>query len=365
MDGIDAVLVEIREDKISTTVSLCVAYPDGTAALLRNILSKQSTPSLEDLAKLNIKVGRLFADTVNQILVQSSTSPGEVVAIGSHGQTLWHNPSGELPFSLQIGDPATIAARTGITTVADFRSLDIAYGGTGAPLVPAFHDWLFRSGAEDRIVLNIGGIANISILPAEPSLQLNGYDTGPGNCLLDAWSTENHQTPFDSDGKWAASGKASNEFLDYLMKDPFLRNTPPKSTGRETYNLNYIETQIQNGGFTALPAADVQATLLQFTVESIALAIENTPMSAPKSVYVCGGGVRNKQLLRHLERRLAPRKVLSTSDAGIDPDMVEACAFAWLASMRIVNIPVRLSTGKKPRSITLGAIYEPTSTDLM
>lgn len=360
IDGIDAVLVEIKSTQISTVTSICVTYPNDTAMRLRNVLDDPGAHSLEALAKLNIEVGRLFADAANQVLAKSNASPADVIAIGSHGQTLWHKPSGNLPFSVQIADPATIAARSGITTVADFRSLDIAYGGSGAPIVPAFHDWLFHNDLEDRVVINIGGIANISILPAQSSLQLKGYDTGPGNCLMDAWSLKNQRKPFDPNGTWAASGKISDEFLTYLMEDPFLLRPPPKSTGRETYNLSYIEAQIRKGDFDKLPAADVQATLLQFTVESIALAIENTPMLVARCIYVCGGGTRNKRLLNQLKHRLAPAKVLSTSHVGVDPDMVEACAFAWLASMRISCTPVPLTTGKEPRSITLGATYEPT-----
>ena len=364
MDGVDAALIEFDAHQMSPVAALSVDYPSGISALLRNIIETQSATSLHDLATLSVEVGRHFANVANQLLGQSKTIPRHVIAIGSHGQTLRHSPSGETPYSFQIGDPATIAARCGITTVADFRSLDLAYGGEGAPLVPAFHGWRFRSNAEDRVILNIGGISNISLLPADSSQPLAGFDTGPGNCLMDAWSWKHRQEPYDANGQWAASGQICDALMADLMDDPFIHQPPPKSTGRETYNLDYIATLIARGGFDAISPADVQATLLQFTVESIATAIERTHAFKPGRVYTCGGGAHNDQLVDRLQARLAGCEILSTSSAGIDPDMVEASAFAWLASMRVSGIPILVTTGGAERSLILGAIYEPTPDQL-
>jgi anhydro-N-acetylmuramic acid kinase len=360
MDGVDAALVDLGVNQLSTIATLTEQYPDDVATLLRHLIEPQRATSLHEIATLTIALGLHFSNAVNRLLAESSTDRTDVIAIGSHGQTVRHSPSSDAPYSFQIGDAATIAARSGITTVADFRSLDVAYGGEGAPLVPAFHEWQFRTSAEDRVVLNIGGISNISILPADPMQTLAGYDTGPGNCLMDTWSWQHRRKPFDASGQWAASGQVSEKFLARLLDDPYIDKAPPKSTGRETYNLGYIATHIERGGFDALPPADVQATLLQFTVESIAAALERERTLNLGRIFACGGGVRNAQLMIRLRERLPNCEIFSTSGSGIDPDMVEATAFAWLASMRLANIPVSLTTGKAPRAIRLGAIYEPT-----
>ena len=363
MDGVDAALIEFEATQMSNVAALTIDYPADIATLLRDVIEAQAATSLHDLATLDVKIGRHFSDAANQLLAQSNTHADDVLAIGSHGQTLRHSPSSDPAYSVQIGDPATIAVRCGITTVADFRGLDLAYGGEGAPLVPAFHDWRFRSNSEDRVILNIGGISNISVLPADSTQPIAGYDTGPGNCLMDAWSWEQRREPFDMNGAWATTGRLSDDLLAELMEDPFIHQPPPKSTGRETYNLNFIATQLERNGFDALSPADVQATLLQFTVESIALAIEraDTGTSKPGRIFTCGGGAHNGQLLGRLRKRLSSWEILSTSGAGLDPDMVEASAFAWLASMRMSNIPVVITTGRRPKSIILGALYEPTT----
>ena len=361
MDGVDAVLIEFDADQMSTVSALSVGYPTDISTSLRDVTEAQVATSLHDIAALDIAIGRHFADVANQLLGQSNANSQSVIAIGSHGQTLRHSPCGEPPYSIQIGDPATITARCGITTVADFRSLDLAYGGEGAPLVPAFHEWRFRNETEDRMILNIGGISNISLLHADPNQRLTGYDTGPGNCLMDAWSWKHRHEPFDTGGQWAASGRLCDELLADLMNDPFILRPPPKSTGRETFNLNYIATHLETSEFSALSRADVQATLLQFTVESIAFEIERAHTFKPAKIYTCGGGVHNGQLINRLQTRLRKSEILSTSSAGIDPDMVEASAFAWLASMRVSGIPVPVTTVDMPRSISLGAIYEPTT----
>lgn len=361
MDGVDAVLIEFGANQMSTEAALFAKYPTVISESLRDVIETQRARSLHDLATLNIEVGRHFADVANRLLTQSQTTARDVIAIGSHGQTLRHHPLGETPYSVQLGDPATIAARCGITTIADFRSLDLAYGGEGAPLVPAFHAWRFRSNAEDWVIANVGGISNISLLPADPKQPVAGYDTGPGNCLMDAWSWKHRREPFDANGQWAASGRLCDELLVELMNHPFIHQPPPKSTGRETFSADYIATQIERGGFDALSPADVQATLLQFTVESIASEIERAQMLTVERIYTCGGGARNGELIKQLRIRLAPCEVLSTSSVGIDPDMVEASAFAWLASMRVSGIPVSVTTGAKPESLALGAIYEPTN----
>jgi anhydro-N-acetylmuramic acid kinase len=287
-------------------------------------------------------------------------APERLVAIGSHGQTLRHAPRADKPYSVQIGSPATVAARTGVLTVADFRAMDIAYGGEGAPLVPAFHAWTMGNSNENRVVVNIGGIANLTFLPGTRDAALLGYDTGPGNCLMDVWCGARLGTAFDADGAWAASGICCEALLQDLLEHPYFKVKPPKSTGREIFNFAYLEQILARPEFSILNAADVQATLASLTVETLAREIEGRISAGPARVLVCGGGARNRYLMNKLAARLTPMAVTSTRALGTDPDMVEACAFAWLAYMRISARAVRLTTGAQARSVILGAIYAPT-----
>ncbi len=361
MDGVDAALVSIGASEMSTLTTLTIPYPDDLNARLLDVIDPERPTSIHELASLDVEVGRCFAQAAIRLVRQSNVDPHDIIAIGSHGQTLRHSPDSDPPYSIQIGDPATIAALSGIRTVADFRSSDLAYGGQGAPLVPPFHEWRFRTTARNRTVLNIGGIANVSVLPADSGQALLGYDTGPGNCLMDEWYRAEHEGPFDAGGRWAASGTLSEALLECFMEDPYLQQPPPKSTGRETYNLDYIKSQLRLSRLDTVPAADVQRTLLQFTVESIAKEIEDENSYMPEEIFVCGGGVHNGELISNLRNRLPGCDVKSTMDEGLDPDMVEAAAFAWFACRRIAGLAVPMTTGEPGRAILLGGLYEPTA----
>ena len=352
MDGIDAVLVEIDERQLRLLHTHTYRYPAELQTKLRAAMLRPASCGVDQLGELHIEVGACFRDAALQLLSSSGTSHEKIRAIGSHGQTLRHRPDAKHRFTLQIGDPATIATGTGVDTVADFRSNDVALGGEGAPLVPPFHDWMFRDDIEHRVVLNIGGIANITVLPAE-SGPVSGFDTGPGNTLLDAWSRHIRELPYDEDGQWAASGRVDEALVERMLQDRWFANPPPKSTGFEYFNLDWL----QSFAIASLPAEDVQASLAELSARSIATAIQEwAPLTA--SVHVCGGGIRNSDLLARLTRALAPKAVHSTEESGLDPDWVEACAFAWLASRRLDNLPGNSPavTGAR-RDAILGAIY--------
>jgi anhydro-N-acetylmuramic acid kinase len=279
-----------------------------------------------------------------------------VRAIGSHGQTVRHEPDGDHPFSVQIGDPNVIAEITGITTIADFRRRDIAAGGQGAPLVPAFHAAVLRSSDEDRVALNIGGMANITVLPRDPAQAVTGFDTGPGNVLMDAWAARHLGTPLDSEGRWAGSAPRDEALLAVLLSDEYFQRQPPKSTGREHFNMTWLEARLAQLG-TAPEPAQVQASLAALTALSCAAAIQRY---APRTqqVLVCGGGVHNVTLLQQLTDALPGVRVASTQTQGLDPDWVEALAFAWLAQQTLAGKPGNLPSVTGARApVVLGGIY--------
>lgn len=312
--------------------------------------------ALEHLGGLDTAVGRLFAKGAQTLLTNHGIAPEHVAAIGSHGQTIYHHPVGPLPFTLQLGDPSTIAERTGITTVADFRRRDMAAGGQGAPLVPAFHAALFRTTAHTRAVLNIGGIANLSILPADPELPVTGFDTGPGNCLMDTWANRTIGEPFDRDGAWGATGTPDPGLLATLLTDPYFAAQPPKSSGREYFHLAWLE-RILSGLPPEGEAANLQATLRQLTVTSIA---EELQRHAPtvRELLVCGGGAHNGHLLADLQQALPQVRVTTTSEFGIHVDWVEAAAFAWLARQTLRGEPGNLPAVTGAHApVVLGGIY--------
>lgn len=360
MDGVDAVLLEIDEGSCRTLGGLTHPYPTQLNMRLHAAIAPDVRLSLDEIASLNIAVGEWFAAAATLLLEKSGTQSSQAIAVGSHGQTLRHAPRAVWPYSLQIGSPAVIAARLGLTTVADFRSLDIAYGGEGAPLVPAFHEWLLRDPNENRVIANIGGIANISLLPSGESSPLLGYDTGPGNCLMDSWCARHQGLPYDADGGWAAAGKVNEALLKALLDDSYYAAGPPKSTGREVFNLPYLEPFLARIACSSLAPIDVQATLAQLTIESLAREVERHGQGWATKLFVCGGGAHNAHLMRQLAARLSPVAIASVSALGIDPDLVEACAFAWLAYMRLQGRPVRMTTGTTAREIRLGGVYLPT-----
>jgi anhydro-N-acetylmuramic acid kinase len=354
MDGVDAVIASFGQDAIVLHGTHAHAYPQELRDLLKSAISNPDECGVDQLGMLDRWVGECFRDAALEVIRKSNIDKGDIAAIGSHGQTLRHQPTSERPFSLQVGDPATVAFGTGVTTVADFRRADIAAGGQGAPLVPPFHDWLFRSRSEQRAILNIGGIANITVLPTDDS-PIVGFDTGPGNTLLDAWISEQRGLPYDSDGRWAADGEIIPSLLDEMMADDYFDLKPPKSTGLEYFNLDWLRAF----GIEGQKPEDVQATLSELTARTIADAIDRH-CPATQALYVCGGGVHNHDLLRRLGSCLCGAALGSTLDAGLDPDWVEAAAFAWLA-MRTMkkqsgNLP---SVTGASRKLVLGAIHSP------
>ncbi|MDX1636055.1 MAG: anhydro-N-acetylmuramic acid kinase [Marinobacter sp.] len=353
MDGIDAVLVRFEQDSLNLIATSSLAYPHDVRERLERLSQNHGSP--DELGELDHRLGGLFAEAARRLIASSGLEAGQIAAIGSHGQTVRHQPDGQHPFSLQLGDPNLIAEHTGITTVADFRRRDLAAGGEGAPLVPAFHRAFFASQQEHRCILNIGGIANITWLPADAPDKVSGYDTGPGNALMDAWCQHHTGRPYDEDGQWAAQGRVDSRLLTDMLGDGYFAQPAPKSTGKEKFNLAWINTHLARHG--ELAPADVQRTLLEVTVRSIADELANTEAS---TIYVCGGGARNPVLLEAITRACGDRKVLSTQVLGLDPQWVEATAFAWLASQTMAGKPGNLPkvTGARGKRI-LGAIYQP------
>lgn len=356
MDAVDAVLVEFAADAPMRVVATCAQTLDEDLRQELLDLSQGSTGlALAKLGELDYRVAHVFADAAGRVLDLSGMEAKDVRAIGSHGQTLYHAPDAAYPFSLQIGDPNIIAARTGITTVADFRRRDLALGGQGAPLVPAFHHALFHSDSENRCVVNIGGIANITLL-AKDGVRVTGFDTGPGNALLDQWAAAHLGEPFDEDGRWARTGHVLEMLLQQLTNDPFFRRPPPKSTGREYFSPGWLRRQLE--ALTTPPApADVQRTLCELTAQTIASAIDRFG-PGDERVLLCGGGARNPVLAEAVAEALAPRPVTRTDDYGLQADWVEGCAFAWLAMRTINGQPGNLPavTGAREAAV-LGGIY--------
>lgn len=354
MDAIDAVLVDFSQGlRLAGTHS----HP-LPPALRQNLLELcQSGPDeIERMGRLDTELGEHFAAAAKGVLASSEHHAAEVRAIGSHGQTIRHRPQGKHAFTLQIGNPAVIAEQAGIAVVADFRRRDMAAGGQGAPLVPAFHGGIFCSGTRHRIVLNLGGISNITTLPAGKPDAVSGFDTGPANILMDAWCQLHKQQPYDADGEWAASGDIKPELLAQLLAHPFFKMPTPKSTGREDFNLGWLQQELQTLGLRVAPE-DVQATLLELTTTTVASAIENTGL-AGGDLLLCGGGAFNTTLWHRLQALLPAWQLHSTADFGLAPTWVEATAFAWLARQTLLGLPGNLPavTGASGPRI-LGGVY--------
>jgi anhydro-N-acetylmuramic acid kinase len=328
-DGVDAVLLNFDDDRPNVRSTLCLPYPERTTTLLDKLLQTGRRPPDGVLRELGRDIAHHFADAALQLLRAAGLQADAVCAIGSHGQTVWHNPDGPEPESIQLGEPKTIAARTGIVTVADFRRADIEAGGQGAPLAPLLHRAVFRPGQGKRVVLNLGGIANISILDARG--EVAGFDTGPANCLLDAWIRHRRGAPFDRAGAWAATGRIDDAFLRDLLRDPWFARAAPKSTGIEYFNLEWLARKLRDRN---IADRDVQATLAELTARSVADAVR--PLR-PVDVLLCGGGIHNDDLIDRLAQQLPGTPLRSTLDFGIDPDWVEAVLFAWLARERLAG----------------------------
>ncbi|MCC4609369.1 anhydro-N-acetylmuramic acid kinase [Xanthomonas campestris] len=354
-DGIDAALVRFADDShrrcelvAGTTVPWAPPLRDALIALGQGA----ETVAIDALGELDAQVGLAFADAANRLIAESGVARQHIRAIGSHGQTIRHRPTSAPAFTWQIGDASRIAEHTGVTTVADFRRRDVAAGGQGAPLMPAFHLAMLGAGDEDRAVLNLGGIGNLTLIPRDGTVR--GFDTGPANALLDSWCQQHRGTAFDADGLFAASGHVDSVLLQALLADPWFALAPPKSTGREQFHLAWVQEAM---GGRALQAADVQATLLELTAATVAEALLRLQPQT-RRVLVCGGGVRNPVLMARLAAGLPGVVVESSARHGLDPDYLEAMGFAWLAAELLAGRPANLPsvTGAAgPR--LLGAIY--------
>ena len=354
IDGVDAVAVNFEDNQLSWVGSHSQPIPEDLKQdILR--LCYPHEDSVQLLAETDHRLGKLYAATSLALLDKLELQPSQIAAIGCHGQTVRHRAptEGSIPFSLQIGDANILAADTGIAVVADFRRKDMALGGQGAPLVPAFHRQIFASADKHRAIVNIGGIANITSLPTDNSC--TGFDTGTGNLLMDLWSQTYLGTAYDHNGDWASSGSVHRELLQQLKCDDFFAQPAPKSTGRELFNRDWLNTQLID--YTDIAPEDIQATLLALTVETICEAIDGLK-NPVQEAYVCGGGAFNKALMAGLAELLP--EVATTEALGIAPNWVEACAFAWLAKQRTAHKTGNLAavTGAA-RETVLGAVYLP------
>ncbi len=352
VDGLDVALVDMSGGKPRLVHCKTLQLPPGLAAAVV-ALASPGDDEVERSGACDAALGEFIGQTILRCLDAWQIAPCDVRAIGCHGQTIRHRPDSTPPFTVQIGDPNRIAEITGIDTVADLRRRDIAAGGEGAPLAPLFHDALFRHGERHRVVVNIGGIANATMLAAG-SDSILGFDTGPGNALLDAWIQRCKGEPYDAGGAWAREGTVATRLLDTLRADPFVSRPPPKSTGKEVYNLDYV---IRAATPFALDPADVQATLLEFTAWSIAAAVDRWGPGIG-DLITCGGGRHNHALAERLAAHLPGYAILSSDDLGVDGDGLEAAAFAWFAYRTLAGLPsnVPAVTGAKGARI-LGAIH--------
>lgn len=348
LDGVDAVLASFTSRDCRIVERAFVAFPEE----LRTELLHLNASGADEIERSHVTANRLaslYAEGVAELLARSGMPPSAISAIGSHGQTIRHRP--DLGYTVQIGNAALLAELTGISVVADFRSRDIAAGGQGAPLVPAFHQAVFAAPRVHRVVVNIGGISNLSNLPLGGNI--GGFDCGPGNLLMDGWIQRHLGQPYDKDGAWAASGEVLPELLNALSSHPFFAAMPPKSTGRDEFNLPWLERYLQ----PHYAPANVQATLLELTARTIHDALEQH-CAAAAEVYLCGGGAYNAALTRRLAQLLHPRQLALTDTLGIPANLVEAAAFAWLARQAVLGLPGNLPavTGAAAPRI-LGAIY--------
>ncbi|WP_028942120.1 anhydro-N-acetylmuramic acid kinase [Pseudomonas vranovensis] len=349
LDGLDIALIEQEQH----TRLLATHYIPMPASLRQDLLALCASGA-DEIARAALAENqwvRLAAQGIQHLLTAQNLKPADVRAIGSHGQTIRHEPA--RGFTVQIGNPALLAELSGICVVGDFRRRDVAAGGQGAPLVPAFHEALFEHQGQRLAVLNVGGFSNLSLI--EQDKPVSGFDCGPGNVLLDAWINEQQGHSYDADGAWAASGNVNPGLLAALLSDPFFAGTGPKSTGREVFNLPWLTRHLAT--LPAIAAVDVQATLLELTAHSIVNSLQAAQQET-QALLVCGGGAHNSALMRRLAALLPAAQVDSTAAHGVDPDWVEAMAFAWLAHCCLQGIPAnRPSVTAASGLRVLGAIY--------
>lgn len=354
LDGVDLVLMDFANNPPKITACDFVPMPEALRADI-SALVRTGEIHLQQLGEIDHRLGLLYAESINAFLAKNQIKAEDIQAVGCHGQTVWHSPNSDYPFTTQIGDMNLVAEKTGITTIADFRRRDLAVGGQGAPLVPAFHEAIFNDPNRLTVVLNIGGISNISVL--KPGKPIMGYDVGAGNTLMDVWIEQHQGKRYDKEALWAKSGTVNTLLLASLLDEPFFTQLPPKSTGRELFNLSWLAKKLQN--MTACKPENVQRTLAEFTVQSIVnelIRLEESEL--PCLLLVCGGGAKNPLLMERLTSLLPHWKVATTNEFGFDVDYVEAAAFAWLAYQRIHALPSNIpSVTGAQKAVSLGVIY--------
>jgi anhydro-N-acetylmuramic acid kinase len=361
LDGIDVALVDFNDKKIQLVDFEFQPFQTDIQGTIQKLSKPGALISLKEYGAMDARLGYLFAEAVISLMAKVNIPAASIRAIGSHGLTIYHAPtlqpagsrSDQFPFSLQIGDPNIICEKTGITTVADFRRRDIAAGGQGAPLVPAFHLAAFHNPNESRCIVNIGGIANITILPKDPSAAVIGFDTGPGNTLMDLWIKLHQNISYDKNGDWGKTGKIDQHLVSLLKQDDYFHIAPPKSTGKEYFSLPWI---YQHFDAFSHKAEDIQASLCFLTAITICDAIKNHAPDTDR-ILICGGGIHNSYLLELIQKH-SECPVVSTDLYGLHPDHVEAVAFAWLAKQSLNNLPGNLKevTGAL-NTVVLGGIY--------
>lgn len=352
-DGVDAVLVNFSHGAMSLLHASCTPYPPAIKLTLDQLLETNAPPGANLTSLLDDNLARFFARIAQTLVQEAGMEMRDIRAIGSHGQNVWHQPHAENPVTIQLGRGDLIARNTSTTVVANFRAADVKAGGEGAPLAPLLHQNLFRSDAEDRAILNLGGIANLTILPAAGGV--SGFDCGPGNCLMDAWTHRHLQKDYDNEGRWAAKGKVHSDLLKRMLTDPYFSQKPPKSTGLEHFNMVWLENMLAD---TDASPVDIQSTLTELTAHSIAQSLDQSEL--PTRLLVCGGGVHNTFLIRRIAAALPDVIVASTTRFGADPDWVEGMLFAWLARERLnektQNTPP-ITGADHP--VLLGDVHEP------
>lgn len=359
VDGVDAALVRFSDDTTDFEVVAFTStpYPEALRTRLLALIDRCPAVDADEAFMLDREVGAFFARCARELVERADVDPAGVDAIGSHGQTLLHRPRLTPAFTWQIGCPATIAQVTGIPVVADFRRADIAAGGEGAPLAPAFHAVALSATGEARVIVNLGGIANVTLLPADADGTVTGFDTGPANTLLDLWARRHLNRPFDEDGRLAASGRPVKALIEAMLGDPFFAAAPPKSTGTDYFDAAWLDGHLLAAG-PGLAPADVQATLVEVTALSIADALARARFR-PARVLVAGGGAENPALMAAIGRTVGV-PVHSTADYGLPPDRVEAVAFAWLAARRLKGLASNLpSVTGATRAVSVGGVFAP------
>ena len=358
LDGVDAVLVNFSNGSMDILHATCTPYPAAIKTALEQLLATGAPPTREVAGLLDDNLAFFFARVAQDLVRETGLEMRDILAIGSHGQNVWHQPRGEHPTSIQLGRGDLIARNSGTIVVNDFRRADVNAGGEGAPLAPLLHQKLFHSESENRAVLNLGGIANLTLLPAKGGV--SGFDCGPGNCLMDGWTKRHLQKAYDNEGRWASKGEIDSQLLSHLLSDHYFSMSPPKSTGLEYFNLPWLDQQL---GEKPPVAVDVQTTLAELSAQSIALGLAEGGL--PDRLMVCGGGVHNVFLMRRIAAALPDVVVESTANHGTDPDWVEGLLFAWLARERLAERQqdtTAITGADQP--VLLGDIHEPPGIDL-